>query len=162
MGASEQAASGFACCVDGSFSGRAHEVLAAICSAISHTSCGIGVCVPPAFHSDHHPCCFNLFHVATPQTKRARQDLAVVESGERLIVGQVKKLAKDDDESQPEQKVAIGGMAGLRRAAEAKMKDELTFFTELSKRILREVEQVAELLARGKFVPKKALADVVW
>lgn len=74
----------------------------------------------------------------------------------------MKKLAKDDDESQPEQKVAIGGMAGLRRAAEAKMKDELTFFTELSKRILREVEQVAELLARGKFVPKKALADVVW
>ena len=103
-----------------------------------------------------------LFVLASAKPEKIDAVLAVVENGERLTVGQVKKLVKDGDESQPEQKVAIGGMAGLRRAAEAKMKDELTFFTELSKRILKEVEQVAELLAKGKSVPKKALADKVW
>ena len=102
-----------------------------------------------------------LFVLASAKPEKIEAVLAVVESGERLTVGQVKNLIKDGDEVQPERKTAIGGIAGLRRAAEAKLKDELTQFTELSKRILKAVEPVAELLANGKHVSKKSLADKV-
>ena len=102
-----------------------------------------------------------LFVLASAKLEKIEAVLAVVETGERLTVGQVKNLVKDGDEVQPERKTAIGGLAGLRRAAEAKLKDELTQFTELSKRILKAVEPVAELLANGKHVSKKSLADKV-
>jgi hypothetical protein len=90
-----------------------------------------------------------LFVLASAKPEKIEAVLTVVENGERLTVGQVKNLIKDGDEGQTQQKAAVGGMAGLRRAAEAKMKDELAFFTELSKRILKAVEPLAELLATG-------------
>lgn len=102
-----------------------------------------------------------LFVLASAKPEKIEAVLAVVESGERLTVDQVKNLIKDGDEGQPERKAAVGGLAGLRRAAEAKMKDELAFFTDLSKRILKTVEPLAELLAKGKHVSKKAFADKV-
>ncbi|WLR96209.1 hypothetical protein [Shinella sumterensis] len=102
-----------------------------------------------------------LFVLASAKPEKIEAVLAVVESGERLTVGQVKNLIKDGDEGQPERKAAIGGLAGLRRAAEAKLKDELTQFIELSKRILKAAEPITELLEKGKHVSKKSLADKV-
>lgn len=99
-----------------------------------------------------------MFVLASAPPGKVQEVLTAIESGPRLTVGQVKSLIKEGDELAPERAVTVGGMAGLRRAAEAKLKDELTLFTELSKRILKAVEPIAKLLSEGKHVSKKSLA----
>ncbi|MGQ3076585.1 MULTISPECIES: hypothetical protein [Rhizobium/Agrobacterium group] len=102
-----------------------------------------------------------MFVLASATPEKVQEVLMVIESGERLTVGQVKALTKTIDDKQADMKAVLGGAAGLRRAAEAKMKDEVTFFTQLAKRILKSVEAAADVIASGKNLSKKALAGKV-
>lgn len=102
-----------------------------------------------------------MFVLASATPEKVQEVLTIIESGERLTVGQVKALTKAVNGEQAQMKAAIGGATGLRRVAEAKMKDEVAFFTQLAKRVLKSVEAAAEVIASGKNLSKRALADKV-
>ncbi|MFA7413296.1 MAG: hypothetical protein WC048_02315 [Rhizobium sp.] len=102
-----------------------------------------------------------MFVLASATPEKIEEVVTSIESGQRLTVGQVKALIKTDQEERVETKAAVGGVVGLRRAAEAKMKDEVAFFLLLGKRILKAVEVAADLIVSGKHVSKKALADKI-
>lgn len=102
-----------------------------------------------------------MFVLASATPEKVQDVLTIIESGERLTVGQVKALTKAVNGEQAQMNTAIGGATGLRRVAEAKMKDEVAFFTQLAKRVLKSVEAAAEVIASGKNLSKKALADKV-
>jgi len=102
-----------------------------------------------------------MFVLASATPEKVQEALTIIESGERLTVDQVKALTKTANGEQAQMKSAIGGVAGLRRVAEVKMKNEVAFFTQLAKRILKAVEAAADVIASGKNLSKKALADKV-
>ncbi len=102
-----------------------------------------------------------MFVLASATPPKVEEVLTIIERGERLTVGQVKAMTKTAADAEAQAKGAIGGAAGLRRAAEAKMKDEVAFFTQLAKRILKAVEEAAAVIASGKSLSKKALADKI-
>ena len=99
-----------------------------------------------------------MFVLASAEPNKIEEVLLVIERGERLTVGQVKHLVKGDKTPAQEKQADIGGMAGLRRAAEAKLKADITLFSTLTKQVLKEVERAAEQISKGKNVAKNGLA----
>lgn len=87
--------------------------------------------------------------------------LSVFENGQRLNVGQVKHMMKPQKEASEQQPTEVGGAAGLRRAAEAKLKAELELFTKLVKRSHKAVELIVADIRNGKHVAKTKVAAVV-
>nr|CAD6630513.1 hypothetical protein RNT25_04449 [arsenite-oxidising bacterium NT-25] len=99
-----------------------------------------------------------MFVLASAEPEKIKEVLRVIESGERLTVAQVKHLVKGDKTPAQEKQADVGGMAGLRRAAEAKLKADIALFGTLTKQALKEVESAAEKISKGKNVAKNGLA----
>lgn len=97
--------------------------------------------------------------LATAEEAKIVEVLGRIVAGEQFTVGQVKQLIKGD--ARERAPAAMGGAAGLRRAAEAKLKAELERFFKLGKAALKVVEQAAEDIRKGKHVAKTKLADKV-
>mgnify|MGYP001481519679 CR=1 FL=1 len=100
-----------------------------------------------------------MFMLASAEPAQIEEVLALFEKGERLTTSQVRKQLKGN--SAPKAKLDLGGAAGLRRAAEAKLKAELDCFFKLARVVLKAVEQVAADIRNGKHVAKTKLADKV-
>ena len=99
-----------------------------------------------------------MFVLASAEPEKIEEVLRLTEGGERLTVAQVKQRVKDDIAPTQEKQADVGGMAGLRRAAEAKLKADIALFGTLTKQALKEVEAAAEKISKGKNVAKNGLA----
>jgi len=99
-----------------------------------------------------------MFVLASAEPEKIEEVLRVIEGGERLTVTQVKQRVKGDKVPTQEKQPDVGGMAGLRRAAEAKLKADIALFGHLTKQALKEVEAAAEKISKGKNVAKNGLA----
>jgi len=102
-----------------------------------------------------------LFTLASADADKIEEVLAVFESGQRLTVGQIKKLIKPEGTDAKREPADVGGLAALRRTAEAKLKDQLALIETLTKKSLQFVEQCVADLAKGKHLSKVKFADGV-
>lgn len=97
-----------------------------------------------------------MFVLASAEPVKVEEVLSVVESSQRLTVGQVKRLTKG--ETAKPAPAALGGALGFRRAAEAKAKAEADMFGKLAKIVLKALQKAAADIGAGKSVPKTKLA----
>ena len=99
-----------------------------------------------------------MFVLASAEPEKIEEVICMIEGGERLTVAQVTQRVKGDTVPTQEKQADVGGMAGLRRAAEAKLKADIALFGTLTKQVLKEVEMAAEKISKGKNVAKNGLA----
>jgi hypothetical protein len=102
-----------------------------------------------------------LYVLSSAEPEKIEEVLAVVEQGERVTVGQIKRMIKPETEVSKKPAVALGGAAGLRRAGEARMKADLDVCSKLTKRSLKAVDALVADLLKGKHVAKTKLASAV-
>lgn len=102
-----------------------------------------------------------LYVLSSAEPAKIEEVLTVVEKGERVTVGQVKRMIKPETEVSEKPAVVLGGAAGFRLAAEARMKADLDVCTKLTKRALKAVEPLVADLRKGKHVAKTKLASAV-
>ncbi|WP_417423056.1 hypothetical protein [Hoeflea sp.] len=89
--------------------------------------------------------------------------LSALEAGERLTVKQVKAMVGIVPTPKPKADNALdlGGLAGLRRAAEMKTKADMAEFYGMARSILQAVQKALEPLEKNRGVKKGALCDAV-
>lgn len=102
-----------------------------------------------------------LYVLSSAEPAKIEEVLTVVEKGERVTVGQIKRMLKPETEVSEKPPVALGGFAALRRAGEARMKADLDVCTKLTKRSLKAVDVLVADLLKGKHVAKTKLASAV-
>ncbi|WEX89027.1 hypothetical protein PZN02_001568 [Sinorhizobium garamanticum] len=104
---------------------------------------------------------FVLAHAEQPDVERV---ISAIETGEQLTVAQVKamvgveakrKSATTDDA------LNVGGLAGLRKAAELKTTQDVTQFHGLMSAVLKRVEKAMEPIAKGRAVKKGMLQEAI-
>jgi hypothetical protein len=94
-----------------------------------------------------------LYALSSASLDKVEEVTAVFDGGLRLTTAEVKAKLKPEGVAQPRD-IALGGAAGLRRAAEAKMKAQLTLFGTKTKLALKAAEKIGAEIAAGKHVPK--------
>ncbi|MCR6499097.1 hypothetical protein MUO32_08645 [Shinella sp. CPCC 101442] len=105
-----------------------------------------------------------LFVLAYAEQPEVERVISAIEAGEQLTVAQVKatvgveakrKVATTNDA------LNVGGLAGLRKAAELKITQDVTEFHGLMSAVLKRVEKAMEPIARGRAVKKGLLQDAI-
>ncbi|MBY2964315.1 hypothetical protein HF251_16730 [Rhizobium leguminosarum] len=105
-----------------------------------------------------------LFALAYADKEKVESVLMAIEAGEQLTVAQVKatvgveakrKVATTDDA------LNIGGLAGLRKAAELKTTQDVAQFHGLMSVVLKRVEKAMEPIAKGRAVKKGMLQEAI-
>ncbi len=105
-----------------------------------------------------------LFVLAYAEQSDVERVISAIETGEQLTVAQVKvmvgveakrKVASTDDA------LNVGGLAGLRKAAELKTTQDVAQFHGLMSAVLKRVEKAMEPLAKGRAVKKGMLQEAI-
>lgn len=102
-----------------------------------------------------------LFVMAGAKDKDIENVLAAFENGEKPTVAKVRQMIGCVPPKKAEGGPTVGGLAGLRQAADVKLKTDIARFNELTTRVLARVEKALEPLAKGRAVRKGALQEAV-
>jgi hypothetical protein len=87
-----------------------------------------------------------------------------IEAGEELTVAQVKAMvgvAAKKKVTSSDDALNVGGLAGLRKAAELKTTQDVAQFHGLMSAVLKRVEKAMEPLAKGRAVKKGMLQEAI-
>ncbi|NTJ45371.1 hypothetical protein G6L28_22660 [Agrobacterium larrymoorei] len=105
-----------------------------------------------------------LFVLASAKRSDIDRVITAIENGETLTVTQIKVMigiqtkrtsAHSDDD------LNVGGLAGLRKAAELKTTQDVAQFHGLMSAVLKQVEKAMEPIAKGRAVKKGELQDAI-
>lgn len=105
-----------------------------------------------------------LFVLASAERSDIDRVITAIENGETLTVTQIKVMigiqtkrtsAHSDDD------LNVGGLAGLRKAAELKTTQDVAQFHGLMSAVLKQVEKAMEPIAKGRAVKKGELQDAI-
>lgn len=105
-----------------------------------------------------------LFVLAYAERQYVEAVIAAIEAGEQLTVAQVKAMvgvAAKKRVASSDEALNVGGIAGLRKAAELKTSQDMAQFHGLMAAVLKRVEVAMEPLAKGRAVKKGQLQDAI-
>lgn len=105
-----------------------------------------------------------LFVLAYAERSDVEPVIAAIEAGEQLTVAQVKAMvgvAPKKRVASSDEALNVGGIAGLRKAAELKTSQDMAQFHGLMAAVLKRVEVAMEPLAKGRAVKKGQLQDAI-
>lgn len=102
-----------------------------------------------------------LFAILGANDKDVENVLAAFENGEKPTVAKVRQMIGTLPSKKVEAGLTLGGLAGLRQAADAKLKTDIARFNELTTEVLARVEKALEPLEKGRAVRKGALQEAV-
>ncbi len=105
-----------------------------------------------------------LFVLAYADKEKVESVLMAIEAGEELTVAQVKAMvgvAAKKKVTSSDDALNVGGLAGLRKAAELKTTQDVAQFHGLMSAVLKRVEKAMEPLAKGRAVKKGMLREAI-
>ncbi len=105
-----------------------------------------------------------LFVLAHAEQSDVERVITAIENGENLTVAQIKTMVgirtkRGDTRSNDD--LNVGGLAGLRKAAELKTTQDVGQFHGLMSAVLKRVEKAMEPIAKGRAVKKGELQDAI-
>ena len=90
-----------------------------------------------------------LFAIAGAKEKDIENVLAAFENGEKPTVAKVRQMIGSVPPKKAEAGLTVGGLAGLRQAADLKLKTDIARFNELTTEVLARVEKALEPLEKA-------------
>lgn len=90
-----------------------------------------------------------LFAIAGAKEKDIENVLAAFENGEKPTVAKVRQMIGSVPPKKAEAGLTVGGLAGLRQAADLKLKTDIARFNELTTEVLARVEKAREPLEKA-------------
>lgn len=105
-----------------------------------------------------------LFVLAYAEQSDVERVISAIETGEQLTVAQVKAMVGVEAKRRvatTDEALNVGGIAGLRKAAELKTAQDMTRFHGLMTGVLKRVEVAMQPLAKGRAVKKGMLQDAI-
>ncbi len=105
-----------------------------------------------------------LFVLAYAEQPDVERVISAIETGEQLTVAQVKAMVGVEVKRKvatTDEALNVGGIAGLRKAAELKTAHDMARFHGLMSAVLKRVEKAMEPIAKGRAVKKGMLQDAI-
>ncbi|OAP39046.1 hypothetical protein AU381_08040 [Sinorhizobium glycinis] len=105
-----------------------------------------------------------LFVLAYAEQPDVERVISAIETGEQLTVAQVKAMVGVEARRKvatTDEALNVGGIAGLRKAAELKTTQDVAQFHGLMSAVLKRVEKAMEPIAKGRAVKKGMLQEAI-